>query len=161
MMWLISLVVSIIIICVAINLLDRRSTEDLGNFFMTIGVISLTISSMVTLILLFSGLLTYPYLVGQKEEIISLRANAKNIRNAKYSYKTDGKLVAGSIENFKQSTIHSNYYAKLAKKEANYNSVLVSGQLYEGNTLYFYVWKGMFINSDIQKLKKIKYGNNK
>ena len=76
-------------------------------------------------------------------------------RVQKYEYKTDGKFIAGSIENLKQSTILSEYIQKVAEKEANYNGKIDKCKVYKENFFLKYFINGFFISDKIYELEKM------
>jgi len=145
-------VIALILFC-NIELLRNWDVNDFvsGTFFFLC-----IMSISIFLILGINGMIDYPYLLGQHEEIKVYQSRIKDIRNAVYKTTSKATLINGSIENMQQSTNLSKYIVYLAKKEAEYNSYLVKCKFYKDNSLFYWFIDGWAISDDIDKLPILK-----
>ena len=98
------------------------------------------------------GMDVYPTLSGDLAEIRALENRIEDVRNSNYEYEKDGNFIAGSIENYQQSTILSKYVADLAEKEASYSSKLSRAKVHKRTfTLHFFS-TGWAISDKINEL---------
>ena len=110
---------------------------------------------MLSLVQLVLGITEYPTLSKELSHIKSLEKRIGDIRGAYYKYDTDGALVAGSIENMKQSTNLSLYIAELALKEAKYSGRLKEAKIYKEEFPLYFFGNGWAISNEIYKLEVI------
>ncbi len=146
MFWLILFIISIIVFGIGIKK-DEECMAMGGMFFFICG--------MIWMLFLFSGITDYSHLKKEHAEIQSLQKRIVDIRQAKYEYKKDGGMIAGSIENFKQSSALTKYLSELAKKEAKYNGYLDKCKSHKEEFLLYFFIDGMFISNKIYQLEKI------
>jgi len=109
-----------------------------------------------TLIQFDTGIHTYPTLAGNFAEIKVLENRIKDIRSSNYGYEKEGNFIAGSIENYKQSTNLTKYIADLATKESNYNKELKTAKIYKEMFLLYFFGSGWAISDKIYELDEIK-----
>lgn len=135
----------------------NKSANTLFRIFLIMIIIGGTVFMFQGII----GITDYPYLTGERAKITALQKRLVDIKNADYDYKDydyklealkEGKFVAGSIENYQQSTNLSNYIAELAKREANYNGYLERAKLYEKEFLLRFFGPGWAISNRVNNL---------
>lgn len=102
-----------------------------------------------------NGVTDYPYLVCKLAKAETLQNRIKDIRASSYPYKEDGELIAGSVENYKQSTNLSNYITQLSVIEANYNGYLEKCKAYKETFSLYFFGSGWAISDKIYDLKYI------
>jgi len=129
------------------NFLSKRNSEGL--------VIAGTISSIVGCLMfagfLFAGVYVYPDLVAQRHEIAVLKDRIEDVRSAAYPHKDGGSMIAGSIENLKQSTNLSEFIEQVARKESSYNSELAYYKTAK-NKLITQLFSAFFVSDEINTL---------
>jgi len=153
MFWLIISILSGIII-----LKSQKRNEDGSLKITNLNITSyfiVVISFYIFVILGSLGVTTYPNLIKKAGEIHALANRVQDIRNSSYSYKTDGGLVAGSIENYKQSTNLSTYISNLAKVEADYNGSLETAKASKELFILNFFGRGWAISDKIYELEII------
>lgn len=153
MLWIICSIVSGI--CLKWTL-KRNEDGSINIKDSTIGNILITIIFILIAGIQFSiAIVVYPTLSGDLAEIKALEKRIEDVRNSNYEYKKDGDFIAGSIENYQQSTNLSKYVSELAVKEASYSNTLRRAKVYKDTfTLYFFC-SGWAISSKINKLEII------
>lgn len=146
MFWLILFVVTLIV------WVGFRHDEDEPLDWIN-GILCL-IFGVTTLCMLFSGINTYPDLQKDKAEVIALQKRIKDIREATYKY-TPSKtaLVAGSIENFKQSETLSNYITQVVNYESDYAGNLAQAKVIVNSRVFWWFSYGAFISDNVLKMK--------
>lgn len=103
-----------------------------------------------------NGITDYPLLVKKLANAETLQARIKDIRDSHYKYGEEGALVAGSIENFKQSTILSDYITQLAAIEADYNSFFKECIAYKETFPLWFFCRGWAISDKVYDFKCIE-----
>lgn len=78
------------------------------------------------------------------------------MRQAHYSTSKSGQLIGGSVDNFEQSKVLSEYIQNYAKKKACYNSNLVRRQLYQKELVYRWFLNGFLISEKVQELEPLE-----
>jgi len=111
---------------------------------------------LISIVAINHGIRIYPYLIKLKTQAESIKSEISNIRNAYYLTKNCGKLMAGSIENFKQSTNLSQYIQKYAELKAKYNSDLKYYQTIKKMWVHKLFTYGFFISNKIYELEELK-----
>ena len=112
-------------------------------------------SCLITIVIGIDGVTDYPYLVKKLAKAETLQSRIVDIKNAHYKYESNGALVAGSIENWKQSTILSNYISQLAVIESDYNGYLKTCIAYKETFILRLLGSGWAISDKIYELKYI------
>ena len=136
--------------------LKRNEDGSLNIGDSTIGNLIITIIFILVASIQFSmGIVIYPTLSGDLAEIRALEKRIEDVRNSNYEYKKDGDLIAGSIENYQQSTNLSKYVADLAEKEASYSSALRQAKIYKDTFPLYFFCTGWSISDKINKLEVI------
>lgn len=148
MFWIILFLTSLIVLCVIAKDNPTPLTICLGFMIAISGLISLSQGT--------TGLRTYPKFKGELEGIKALQNRIKDIKNASYKYEKDGTFIAGSIENYKQSTNLSNYITELAVKESEYNNRLERDKIYKKEFLLRHLAGGWAISDKIFTLETFK-----
>lgn len=155
MFWLI---LSTILLILCIWAIKKGRDSDYNEDIVTIVVLSglcFFIFFIAFICVLFSGLYVYPNLKSECAKAKSFQKRIGDIKNAKYKYKTDGVLVAGSIENIKQSSVLSDYIQNVAYKEAEYNSNLENAKAIKEDPILSFFGNGFFISDKVFKLEKL------
>lgn len=129
------------------------SKED--PVFAVICTVIAAITCLISIVQGIDGVTDYPYLVNRSAKAETLQARIVDIKNAHYKYEADGELIAGSIENWKQSTILSNYISQLAVIEADYNGYLKKCIAYKETFILCSLGSGWAISDRIYELKYI------
>ena len=149
MFWLILLAVSIL---PTIYIVKREWTVP-GHSFTHITLLLVTlISALLAFIQGITGTIEYPNLANQIEQIRALQDRVQDIREATYAYEKDGNFIAGSIENYKQSTNLSTFIKELAEKEAYYKGYLQECKTYKEVFPLYFFGPGWAISDRIYKL---------
>jgi len=104
---------------------------------------------------LIGGITTYPNLEGYKATAQSLYEEIETMRKTHYSEVQSGELVGGSLDNFKQSTILSEYVRDYAKRKAVYNSSLMSAKARLNCDFFWWLGDTLFMNKEILKMEKL------
>jgi len=147
MFWIFLLLVGIFLVVY----FGKRGNEDLT----VIGVIATTISTILLAVLLQRGIMIYPCLVGHLQEIKVLQWRIDDIRAAAYS-EQPGKLVGGSLTNYKQSSKLSDYIHQVAETEARYNALLAKAKFYKRDLVWLVFGYGFFISEKVFQLPEIE-----
>lgn len=153
MAWIICTIISVI--CLKFTL-HKNPDGSLKIKDPTIGnIVAIVVFSVIAVIQFGVGINVYPSLAGNLAEVKTLEKRIVDIKASKYTYEKDGKLIAGSIENYKQSTNLSEFITTLAVKEANYSKALRRAKTHkEVFALYFFGY-GWSISDKINQLKTI------
>ena len=133
----------------------KQEVSEKDPVFAIICTIIAVISCLITIIQGVDGVTDYPYLVKKLAKAETLQARIVDIKNAHYKYEANGALVNGSIENWKQSTVLSNYISQLAVIEANYNGYLKTCIAYKETFILRFLSSGWAISDRIYELKYI------
>lgn len=153
MFWLICTIIS----CALLKLTFAKNDDG------SLRINDFTITNFIVIVLFIGvasvqfsiGINTYPVLASDLSEIRALEKRIVDIKASKYAYEKDGEFIAGSIENYQQSTNLSKYIADLAAKEAAYNKKLKMAKVYkEVFPLYFFA-TGWAISGRIDELPEI------
>ena len=112
-------------------------------------------SCLITIVQGVDGVTDYPYLVKKLAKAETLQTRIADIRNAHYKYESNGALVAGSIENWKQSTVLSDYISQLAVIEADYNGYLKVCIAYKETFILRFLGSGWAISGKIYELRDV------
>lgn len=148
MFWIILFFTSFITLCIII----KSNPTPLTVCLIFIAVIS----GFTFLIQGLDGLKVYPRLKGELEGIKALQSRIKDIKSASYEYEKDGTLIAGSLENYKQSTNLSKYIADLAVKESEYNNHLGKNKTYRKEFILRHFAGGWAVSNKIFILETFK-----
>lgn len=148
MFWLI-MTILFFVFCIFCILRKKMETE--------IAVSSFSISMiffMIFITILISGITDYPYIKGKKSEITALSNRIKDIRGASYKY-IPGKnnIISGSIENFKQSTILSEYITRLAEKESKYSKKITEMKTKMDLSIFWWFGTSAFMSDKILEIE--------
>ena len=139
MFWIIITIIFGISAAIQIDSFYKNKNErDLSTF----GVICIAIAVLSAAVISaqgISGITDYPSLTRKLGQVEALQNRVKDIKKSIYTYEKDGNFVAGSIENYQQSTNLSKFITDLAKKEADYKGSLQECKAYkEVFPLYFF-----------------------
>lgn len=156
MFWLI-LSIILIVLCVWTIKKSSVNTEydDPYEILMILSGFGFLINFIIFICILFSGSYTYSNLKSDYAKVKVLQKRIIDIKNAKYEYRQDGSLVAGSIENIEQSSVLSHYINNVANKEAEYNGNLEEAKAKKENFILSFFTDGFFISDKIYELKKL------
>lgn len=103
------------------------SNEGLCVFTFVVTIIC----AIVSIGMVAEGMLLYPKLYSEYEQIITYKNNIETMRNAYYEItNTDSALLHGSIENLKQSTNLSEYLDKYITNIASYNKKIKKAHIF-------------------------------
>ena len=153
MLWIICSIVSGI--CLKWTL-KRNEDGSINIKDSTIGNMLITIIFILIASIQFGiGIVVYPTLSGDLAEIKALEKRIEDVRNSNYEYKKDGNFIAGSIENYQQSTNLSKYVSDLAEKEASYSNALRRAKVYKDTFPLYFFCTGWAISDKINKLEVI------
>lgn len=123
--------------------------------FSKICAVVAVITGLISVGCVADGITDYPYLVKKLAMVETLQQRIVDIREANYKYVVNGTLVAGSIENWKQSTNLSTYISSLATLEAEYNGYLEKCKVYKSSFLLQFFGYGWAISDKVFTLKYI------
>lgn len=161
MLWIILIIIGTVLsICgyTRVNNFNKHSQQGESKkdpVFAIICTVITAISCLITIVQGIDGVTDYPYLVKRLAKAETLQARIVDIKNAHYKYEADGELIAGSIENWKQSTILSNYISQLAVIESDYNGYLKECIAYKETFILRFIGAGWAISDKIYELKYI------
>jgi len=113
-------------------------------------IFMLTIGSIV-----YSGIAIYPNLVSLKNKAKSIYSEINTIKNAYYENGQRISLIAGSLDNYKQSTNLSQYIKQYAELKAKYNSSLKYYQTIKEMWIYKLFGHAIFISNRIYNLEEL------
>ncbi len=113
------------------------------------------VSAILLALFVSRGMTTYPRLVGQLHEVKALQQRISDIVTAVYP-EQPGKLIAGSLTNFQQSSKLSDYFRQVAREEAVYNSMLARAWVYKRDYMWVIFGHGFFISSKVFQLPKVE-----
>ena len=133
----------------------KPGTESEDPVAAVIYTVVVIFSCIIVIIQGIQGATDYPSLVKRLAKAETLQARVADIKAAHYGYKVDGALVAGSIENWKQSTVLSDYITKLATVEADYNGYLKVCKSYKETFILYFLGPGWAISDKIYNLDYI------
>ena len=133
----------------------EQGVSKKGSVFAVICTVIAVISCLIAIAQGIAGITDYPHLVKRLAKAETLQARIVDIRNAHYKYESNGALVAGSVENWKQSTVLSDYIAQLAVIESNYNGDLKTCIAYKETPILYFLSSGWAISDKIYDLKYI------
>lgn len=80
------------------------------------------------LLILMSGITTYPKLLADKAYIETMENSIEMMRKARYDTTANGTFVGGSLDNVNQSTNLSGYLDRYIQAKAKYNEKLTLNQ---------------------------------
>ena len=113
------------------------------------------VSAILLILFVSKGMTTYPRLVGQLHEVRALQQRISDIVTAVYP-EQPGKLIAGSLTNFQQSSKLSDYFRQVAEEEAAYDSMLARARFYKRDYMWLVFGHGFFISGKIFQLPEVK-----
>lgn len=150
-----SLILCSIISCICLKWTFNKNADDSINIKNSVitNFILITIFIGGTLIQFDTGIHIYPLLAGDLAEIKALENRIEDIRASNYEYVKDGDFIAGSIENYQQSTNLSKYISDLAEKEASYNKYLKEAKINKEIFLLYFFSYGWAISDKIYELE--------
>lgn len=139
MFWIMLVIIFGILAAIQINHYYKDANQtDLSTY----GVVCVIITVLSTFVVSaegIHGITEYSSLTKKLGQIEALQNRVKDIKESIYGYEKDGNFVAGSIENYQQSTNLSKYITELATREANYKGNLQECKAYkEVFPLYFF-----------------------
>ena len=149
MLWLILVVSSI----EGYVVYQKMFADDEVVFGFLIG--TFVVSLFIFFIVLCEGSTDYPDLKQKQAKAQSLHKRIESIRGAKYPYKKDGVLVAGSIENVKQSQTLSYFISEVASAESRYNQRLAKVKAFKGEPIFWWIGTGAFISNKVLELQSL------
>jgi len=145
------LIITVLLVSIFVFAYFKRKDEELIAF----AVATFFIGAIFSLFPISSGITDYGFLVQKKQEVISLRKRIDDIKKARYPHSNTASFVNGSIENFKQSTILSEYIKEVVQKEAKYNGYLSKCKAYKDNIITIIFADGFFISDKIDELDNL------
>ena len=156
MFWIILVITFGILVAIQINRLCKNANErDLSTF----GVVCIVIT-IISAVTVFAqgiyGITEYPSLTRKLGQIEALQNRIIDIKEAAYKYKKDGNFVAGSIENYQQSTNLSKYITNLAKNEADYKGNLQECKIYKEIFPLYFFGPGWAISDKVYNLPTLE-----
>ncbi len=154
MFWIILTIVCMLLAAISIRKFNDLF-DDVWEFMSKIFTILTILFSLISIVIVSSGVSDYPYLTGLRAEAVSLQKRIIDIKKAKYEYKTDGKFVAGSIENMQQSQVLSKYIKFVAYKEAEYNKYLERVKIHRTEPIFYWFSDGFAISDKVLDMKKL------
>lgn len=128
--------------------------EKVPGFAIICTIITILFGFLI-LVQALSGMTEYPYLIRKLAQVETLQQRIEDIRNSNYEHEKEGSLIAGSVENWKQSTNLSTYISELATLEANYNGYLEECKVYKSNFPLFFFGYGWAISDKVLELQPI------
>ncbi len=151
MLWLVLFIISVVMFIAGMYLFDF--SEALGMTLTGIGVVIGIISIIVVFIVIGHALDTYPMMLGRVNKVESLRNRIEDVRGAVYQTQhSKNAMLNGSIENFKQSTVLSEYIVEIAQLEAKYNSHIKKVKYYKNSGYGFWIMFSPLISDMVHTL---------
>lgn len=143
-----------IISCISLKwTLHRNENGSVNIKDSTIGNFLIIMVFVVISIIQFGiGTNVYPSLASDLAGIQALEKRIEDIRASSYNYEKEGKFVAGSIENYQQSTNLSKYISGLATKEFYYSSALKQAKVYKEIFPLYFFGHGWAISDKVYEL---------
>ena len=156
MFWIVMMISFIVLGFVFLKKFDLKPNSDTG--FCLVGWIPAAMMAMVIATSIGANVGLYTDLLGARASVVAIKSEIDNIREAHYpEVIRDGNvLVAGSIENIKQSTNLSEYINRYASAKALYNSHLVIAQAKKKLFMYRMFSQSSFIPNEVLELEEIK-----
>lgn len=142
-------------VCICSLYYGVRNNEEPFTFFGIIGILGFGFLSIACIL---SGIGTYPSLVGERVEIMSIKSEIETVRNAYYKEAniSNNVLINGSLDNMKQSKELSNYIRDYSYKKGKYNKSLITVKTRMSVTLYIIFGNRVFLDKRILELKPIE-----
>lgn len=135
MFWIICSIIS----CISLKWTYGKNNDNSIKDIFIANIIITMVFVVISIIQFGIGVDNYPSLASDLAGIQALEKRIEDIRASSYNYEKEGKFVAGSIENYQQSTNLSKYISGLATKESYYSSALKQAKVYkEIFPLYFF-----------------------
>lgn len=151
MIWIILAGLFFILFIASIVLAIVESDSDCGGVIGAMFAIFL-IFGLILLGVVYSGTSDYPQLNAKYKSVQLMRVRVNDIRNAYYKNETKASLIAGSIENVKQSTTLSEAISSLTIKEREYISARENIIFAKDSFIYKWFLDGMFISDKVKNL---------
>jgi len=148
---MIFLICIFIFIATTIILKNKDCSDEIIGVFIALSVFC----TVFTITYIVVGLNVYPSLIAQREEVITLKSEIENVRKAWYPNVNKNSLIAGSLDNFKQSTVLSEYIIEYASKKARYNANLNRNIVYKSKFIFWWFGVSAFISKDIFSLEPL------
>ena len=149
MFWIISVVIFII---PTIYYVKKEWNAEEASLICVSCIIITVVSILFIFVQSIIGVMNYPSLTNQLGQINALQNRVQDIKDANYAYEKNGNFVAGSIENYKQSTNLSLFIKELAEKEATYRGYLQKCKTYKEVFPLYFFGPGWAISKNIYKL---------
>jgi len=152
MVW-IALLLGLLIFLVK-NVKKIKENDHADLIFLALGIVVLILVNAVGGVI-HSGTIVYPNLISLKSKVESLYSEMNTIKNAYYESNQKGFLIAGSLDNYKQSTNLSQYIKQCAELKAKYNSSLKYYQTIKKIWIYKLFGYAIFISNRIYNLEEL------
>ena len=149
MIWLLLTIVSYVIFIRRI-----RNKDDFDDGDGLIGLILIVCIALASLTI-FYGVRVYPELITLKNKVEAIYSEIDTIKNACYKNEQRSSLIAGSLDNYKQSTNLSQYIKQYAELKAKYNSSLKYYQTIKEMWIYKLFGHAIFISNRIYNLEEL------
>ena len=111
---------------------------------------------IVTICCVYSGSSDYPKLQGEYKSILLMRERVNDIRNSYYKSDAKNAVIAGSVENIKQSTTLSEAIKTLTEKETEYITYRETVLFAKDSWLYKIFMDGLFISDKVNSFPELK-----
>ena len=146
MFWLL-----LFLICVPLTVYFERR----GSYFSLPSLICVIVAVVLLILLIPRGMAVYPRLTGYLQEVKALQQRIDDIRSATYS-EQPGKLVGGSLTNYKQSSKLSDYIRQVAEAEARYKALLAKARFYRKDFVWVVFGHGFFVSGKVFQLPELE-----
>lgn len=104
----------------------------------------------------YSGSTDYPTLQAKYKSVLLMRERINDVRNSYYKSEAKNAIVAGNIENIKQSTILSDAVRSLTEKETEYIAERERVIFAKNSWIYKIFLDGLFISDKVNTLPELK-----
>jgi len=149
MIWI---VLTILLLITFIGGIRNKDDFDDGD---GLTILTLAICILILSLTIFHGVKVYPELISLKSKAEVIYSEVDTIKNAYYKNEQKSSLIAGSLDNYKQSTNLSQYIKQYAELKAEYNSSLKYYQTIKKMWTYKLFGHAIFISNRIYDLKEL------
>lgn len=116
--------------------------------------VSAIIFAIIALVMISTGVNTYPNMRAQREELISLQSTITLIESGHYDEVESGMLVGGSLDNIHQSTLYTEYLKEYAYKKARFNKYLTEIQIKKERSIFGWLSFYFFVSLEVKEIEK-------
>lgn len=141
----------VVVVIIILMIVDSYDGEMLGA-----SVLLFVIFLIPVIGVSYSGSTDYPTLQAKYKSILLMRERINDVRNSYYKSEARNAIVAGSIENIKQSTTLSEAIRSLTEKETEYIAERERVIFAKNSWIYKIFLDGLFISDKVNTLPELK-----